>query len=170
MKTENFVITKLEQNSIKDILSLQRQAIENGNDIMPSTEEFYQRAFQYQNFVYGLKKCDTNELLGFCNCSIPTQKSAKNLGKGRVPENELDFVGHINTIILNENYIGQGYGKQIIEKVLAEFKIHKMKHIYTVVSPNNTRSMKLFAHFNFFEIDKTIYNGRNRNILNYLLL
>ena len=165
METENFLITKLEQKTIKDILKLQEQAIENGNDIMPSSEEFYQRAFQYKNFVYGLQTCDTNELLGFCNCSIPTKLSAKNMGKGRVPDNELDFVGHINTIILKEDYIGQGYGKQIIQKVLDELKLHNIIHIFTTVSPNNTRSMKLFTHFNFSVIENTIYNNRERNVL-----
>jgi len=165
METGNFLITKLEQSTIKDILKLQKQAIDNGNDILPSSEAFYQRAFQYENFVYGLLKCDTNELLGFCNCSIPTRLSAKNLGKGRVPDNELDFVGHINTVILEENYIGQGYGKQIIQKVLDEFKLHKIKYIYTTVSPNNTRSMRLFTHFNFSVIENITYSGRESNIL-----
>ena len=165
MMAEEILITKIDQMFIDDMLKLQKQAIENGNDIMPSSKEVYLRAFQFQNFVYGLKKCDTNELLGFCNCSVPTRNAKINLGRNRVPDNELDFVGHINTIIIDKNFTGHGYGKQIIQKVLDEFKSQNITHIFTIVSPQNMRSEKLFSHFGFSVIETIAYDGNDRNIL-----
>jgi len=165
MENEIFLITKLEENSIDDMLNLQEQAIQNGNNIMRSSKELYERAFKFQNFVYGLRKYDNNQLLGFCNCSIPTQRASINLGKNRVPYDELDFVGHVNTIIVDTSYRQKGFGKQIIQKVLDNFRSQKIKYIFTVVSPNNTASMKLFTHFQFSVIEKITYNGQERNIL-----
>ncbi len=165
MRTESFLITELKKDSIEDILKLQGQAIENGVDIIPSSKEMYKQAFMYDNFVYGLIQRYTGKLLGFCNCSIPTRRSTRNLGIGRVDNNELDNVGHINTIIIDVGHRGKGYGKQIIQKALDEFKSREIKYIFASVSPNNEASMKLFTHFQFSVIETGLFKGRKRNIL-----
>lgn len=92
-------ICKLTSASINDILDLQDKSYKSGDKFIPSSREVYERAFRFQNFVFG-KYSETNELISFCNCSIPTCKAQRNLGRGIINNNELDFVGHINTIIV----------------------------------------------------------------------
>ena len=108
---------------------------------------------------------DKNELLAFCNCSIPTVASKINLGRGILKEEYLNSVGHVNTIIVQRNWRKKGIGKELILSALDEFKQRDIKYIFVVVSPNNQSSLLLFQKMGFRCIKNILYKGFNRNLL-----
>ena len=75
------------------------------------------------------------------------------------PESEVfeDNCYHIWRIMIDEKYQGKGYGKQAIEKVIAEIKTFphgKSDCIYMSYEPENVASKKLFHSFGFVDTDK----------------
>ncbi len=162
------IISRLQPKSIDDIVHLQEEAILNGDDFIPSSREVYQRAFQFQNFVFGVYS-DKNELLAFCNCSIPTVASKINLGRGILEEKCLDNVGHVNTIIVQRNCRRKGIGRKLILSALNEFKQKGMEYIFVVISPNNQSSLLLFHKMGFCCIKIIKYKGFSRNLLQLTL-
>ena len=157
-------ICKLTSASIDDILTLQDKSYKLGDKFLPSSREVYERAFQFRNFVFGIYT-ETNELLAFCNCSIPTHRAQRNLGRGIIDDSELDFVGHVNTIIVKQEYRRQGIGKEILRSVIQEFKKAQIKYLFVMISPENNASLSLFQSSKFRSIQQIKYAGENRHIL-----
>ncbi len=163
------IIKKLTIKSIDHIIDLQKRSIQNGDDFISSSIEVYQRAFQFQNFVFGISS-DEDELLAFCNCSIPTAASKINLGRGIIDEEYLNNVGHINTIIVERSWRKKGRGKKLIQTVLNEFTQKGIRHIFVIVSPNNQASLLLFQSMGFCIIKNFLYKGYSRNLLQLNLM
>lgn len=157
-------IQLLSNTHIDDMLALQGMAIANGDPFTPSSRSLYERAFMFQNFVFGVFEND--KLIGYCNCSIPTHKASMNLGRGIVPIEELDAVGHINTILIDAQFRRNGYGGLLLSSVLDQFKAKShIKYVFTTIQIINTPSYKLFLKYGFNPI-RTI---NNKGIEKYLL-
>jgi len=157
-------IRKLTSTSIDDILALQDKSYNSGDEFIPSSRNVYERAFQFKNFVFGIYT-EAHNLIAFCNCSIPTHRATINLGRGFIDDSELDLVGHVNTIIVERESRRQGIGKKILQKVIQEFKNSQIKHLFVVISPNNTASLSLFQSIDFKIVSRIEYKGVNRFIL-----
>ena len=152
-------VIRLSKSSLNDILRLQSLAIANNNPFTPSSRELYERAFRFRNFVYGIYDNQIEKLIGYCNCSIPTSKAKKNLGINLILTNELDYVGHINTILVAPQYRRHGYGELLLKQVITEFRLQEdIKYIFTTLYTINTPSLNLFRKHEF-EIIKTIHNN-----------
>lgn len=157
-------ICKLTSASIDDILNLQEKSYKLGDIFIPSSRELYERAFQFKNFVFGIYT-ETNELIAFCNCSIPTHKAKKNLGRGIVDDSVLDLVGHVNTIIVKHEYRRRGIGREILQSVIQEFRKAQIRYLFVMISPKNTASLSLFRSSEFKLFQQIEYAGEDRYIL-----
>ena len=159
-------IQLLSNAQIDNMLALQDRAIANGDPFTPSSRELYKRAFLFQNFVFGVYEND--KLIGYCNCSIPTHKASMNLGRGIVSVEELDAVGHINTILIDAQFRRNGYGGLLLSSVLDQFKAkNQIKHVFTTIQTSNTPSYNLFKKYGFYHI-KTINNkGKEKYLLQF---
>lgn len=159
----------LSNKDIDTILLLQDKAIANKDPFTPSSRELYERAFLFQNFVFGVFHCD--RLIGYCNCSIPTHKAAINLGRDIIPNADLDMVGHINTILIDSNYRRKGYGEKLLSSVLEYFRTEKtVKYIYTTVQANNKPSYNLFIKQNFIPLKIFNNKGKDKYLLQLTIL
>lgn len=157
-------IQLLSNTHIDDMLALQGMAIANGDPFTPSSRELYERAFMFQNFVLGV--LEDERLIGYCNCSIPTRKASMNLGRGIVPDCELDMVGHINTILIDAKYRRNGFGGQLLSSIIDRFKAcTEIQYVFTTIQTINIPSYNLFLKYNFRPI-KTI---KNKGVEKYLL-
>lgn len=162
----SFKIHRLTSNYIDEMLSLQDVAHNNGDPFTPSSRALYERAFMFQNFVYGVIDINTNKLIGYCNCSIPTDKSKKNLGIGILPENQLNAVGHVNTILIDALYRRNGYGAELLKHVISNFEmIPTIQYIFTTLYISNTPSYNLFVKCGFKEHKIIENNGVNKYLL-----
>lgn len=158
------IIQILTSDYLEEMIHLQTIAIANGDPFTPSSKDFYLRAFMFQNFVYGV--IENNELIGYCNCSIPTNRAATNLGRGIVSADELDSVGHVNTILIDSKYRRMGYGGRLLLRVIEHFEIHShVKYVFTTIQTVNVPSYNLFLKNNFQELK--IFE--NRGTQKYLL-
>ena len=64
---------------------------------------------------------------------------------------------HIWRLLIDKAHQGKGYGRQTIEKVIAEIKTRpfgEVDSIYVSYEPENAASKALFASFGFVETDK----------------
>lgn len=161
-------IQLLSNTFIDDMLDLQDLAIANGDPFTPSSRELYKRAFLFQNFVFGV--FEDNKLIGYCNCSIPTHKASMNLGRGIVSVDELDAVGHINTILIDAQFRRNGYGGLLLSSVLDKFKSkNNIKYVFTTIQTINTPSYNLFLKYGFASI-RTINNkGKEKYLLQFVV-
>ena len=161
-------IQLLSNTQIDDMLALQEKAITTGDPFTPSSRTLYERAFLFQNFVFGV--FEDNKLIGYCNCSIPTHKASMNLGRGIVPVEELDAVGHINTILIDAQFRRNGYGGLLLSSVLDQFKAkNHIKYVFTTIQTINTPSYNLFLKYGFNPI-KTINNkGKEKYLLQFIV-
>lgn len=160
-------IIRLTPNHIDEMLSLQDIAHKNGDPFTPSSRALYERAFMYQNFVFGAIDGSTNKLVGYCNCSIPTDKAKKNLGIGILPDNQLNAVGHVNTILVDSLYRRNGYGGELLEQVILTFKNNSTIHyIFTTLYTSNKPSYNLFIKYGF----KDYMRIENSGVIKCLLL
>ena len=158
----------LSSTQIDDMIALQEKAITNGDPFTPSSRTLYERAFLFQNFVFGV--FEDNKLIGYCNCSIPTHKASMNLGRGIVPVEVLDAVGHINTILIDAQFRRNGYGGLLLSSVLDQFKTkNHIKYVFTTIQTINTPSYNLFLKYGFNPI-KTINNkGKEKYLLQFVV-
>ena len=165
------IITRpLNSAYINEMLMLQDVAHKNGDPFTPSSRAFYERAFMFQNFVFGLFDEEDTKLIGYCNCSVPTEKARKNLGRGIIPNDELNSVGHVNTILVDSRYRRQGYGFKLLNQVITTFKSKSEIHyIFTTLYTINTPSHNLFLKCGFHDHSIIENNGVKKNLLLMLI-
>lgn len=157
------MLIRLNENHIDAMLHLQRMCLDNADIFLPTSREGYLRAFQYNNFCYGCMEGDT--LLAFLNCSIPTARSEKNLGHGRLPEHELDRVGHMNTLLVRKGCRHHGIGRELVCASLEEFIKRSCHHIFVTASAQNAASLKLLDGLMFRPVDTVELRGERRLLL-----
>jgi GNAT superfamily N-acetyltransferase len=73
---------------------------------------------------------------------------------------ERDFVGLFD-IVVKENFRGKGYGKEIVETILAKSKETGIKKAYLAVVDNNTIAKNLYERLGFKEIYKYWYRKKD---------
>lgn len=162
-------IKLLTSDYIEDILRLQTIAINNGDPFTPSSREMYQRAFMYQNFVHGV--FEDNELIGYCNCSIPTKNSSMNLGRNVLHDDELDSVGHVNTILVDVPYRRKGYGGRLLESVINHFLVvPQIRYVFTTIQTINEPSYKLFLKHQFITLKTFNNKGKQKYLLERMII
>lgn len=163
-------VIPLSFNYIDEMLLLQVMAHKNGDPFTPSSRDFYERAFMFQNFVFGLIDDCNDKLVGYCNCSIPTEKARKNLGRGIIQNGELNAVGHVNTILVDAKYRRLGYGFKLLNQVVTTFKSKSNIHyIFTTLYTINTPSHNLFLKCGFHDHSIIENNGVKKNLLLMLI-
>lgn len=161
-------IQLLSNTFIDDMLDLQDLAIANGDPFTPSSRELYKRAFLFQNFVFGVFEND--KLIGYCNCSIPTHKAGMNLGRGIVLADDLDAVGHINTILIDAQFRRNGYGGLLLSSVLDQFKAKShIKYVFTTIQTINIPSYNLFLKYGFNPIGTINNKGKEKFLLQFVV-
>lgn len=145
-------VSQLKHDDLDAMIQLQ-ETNKNNALFTPSRREVYEQAFNHQNFVFGLIDEDDNKLIGFCNCSVPAAYNARiNLGKGIIPDCELDAVGHVNTILIDREFRGGKYGSRLLKQVIQTFKNKPNVHyIFTTLNPTNEASYHLFSSNGFEE-------------------
>lgn len=159
------MIFLLGMNHIDEILTLQRECLINRDLFLPTSREGYLRAFQFDNFCYGYREREDTELLAFLNCSMPTARAKINLGQGRVPEEELDRVGHMNTLLVHRSIRKTGVGTALVNRSLIEFARHQCRHIYVTIAPENQGSAHLLKALEFHPVDQIQLKGEKRILL-----
>lgn len=161
-------ILLLSNTHIDDMLALQDMAIANGDPFTPSSRNLYERAFLFQNFVFGVFENDN--LIGYCNCSIPTHKASMNLGRGIVSVDELDAVGHINTILIDAQFRRNGYGGLLLSSALDQFKAKShIKYVFTTIQTINIPSYNLFLKYGFNPIGTINNKGKEKFLLQFVV-
>ena len=169
MSVKSIDIQLLSSTHIDDILTLQEKAIANGDPFTPSSRELYERAFLFQNFVFGV--FENNKLIGYCNCSIPTHKASMNLGKGIIPVSDLDTVGHINTILIDAQFRRNSYGGLLLSAVLNHFKKKNLiKYVFTTIQTINLPSYRLFLKYGFKTIRSINNKGKEKYLLQFAII
>lgn len=157
------MIIKLNEQHIDDMLMLQAQCLDNDDIFLPTSREGYLRAFQYDNFCYGYMEGEA--MIAFLNCSVPTARSMLNLGLGRLDGDELDHVGHMNTLLVRKGCRQRGIGRDMVSAVLDEFLRRDCRHIYVTASPVNSASLKLLDYMDFRTVDAIELRGERRYLL-----
>jgi len=157
------MIIRLDESHIEEMLRLQQQCIGQADIFLPTSREGYLRAFQFHNFCAGYM--NEGRLIAFLNCSIPTARCAANLGVGRLSAEELDRVGHMNTLLVDKNCRHHGIGRELVNAVLQEFALRGCLHIFVTASPRNTASLNLLYALSFSVLDTIMLRGRMRYLL-----
>jgi len=137
---------------VYDMYALLIEMTSNFGNLIPTSKQGYERAFMYKNFCYGCKLEKDDRIIGFCNCSIPTERASVNLGRGILSSTQLNYVGHLNTIIVHRDYYRMGIGKALLDRCFSEFELRGVKFIFTTISPNNQRSLAMFKKYGFEDI------------------
>ena len=159
------MITLLTPRDIDEILALQYICFANNDLFIPTSREGYLRAFRFQNFCLGYRETLDSPLTAFLNCSIPTERSQCNWGRGRLPDGLLNAVGHINTLLIQVGRRRRGLGRDMVDAALARFSREKCSHIYATVSPDNRASLKLLNSFGFSVVDTIWLHGQQRHLV-----
>lgn len=157
------MLIRLNQQHIDEMLRLQQQCLENRDIFLPTSREGYLRAFQFDNFCYGYM--EEERLIAFLNCSIPTARSRKNLGRGRLPSGALEHVGHMNTLLVRRGCRHSGIGRELVAAALREFACRGCQHIFVTASPENHASLKLLDCAGFRCVDTVELCGERRRLL-----
>lgn len=157
------MITQLDERHIDQMLDLQRQCMDNSDIFLPTSREGYLRAFQFDNFCYGYM--EEGALIAFLNCSIPTSRGKNNLGRGRLPDALLDFVGHMNTLLVRKTCRHHGVGRDLVRTVLDEFMRRGCPHIFVTASPENAASLRLLKIMDFRALDSVRLGNEHRLLL-----
>lgn len=156
------MIARLGNQDIGEMLSLQKECLNNCDLFLPTSREGYLRAFAFHNFCLGYRETPESQLVAFLNCSIPTGRSAVNLGRGRLPPEELDAVGHMNTLLVRKAYRHGGVGRELVLAALDLFRDHDCVHIYVTADEKNAPSIRLLHAMGFFYADTILLQGHNR--------
>lgn len=156
------MITRLDNRNIDEILSLQKECLNSRDLFLPTSREGYLRAFAFQNFCLGYRETPDGELAAFLNCSIPTGKSAMNLGRRRLPEGQLDAVGHMNTLLVRRGHRHGGIGRDLVQTSLEQFREQGCVHIYVTADAKNVASIRLLRTLDFSYADTILIQGHSR--------
>lgn len=159
------MVMRLDIHNIDEMLALQNACLENQDLFLPTTREGYLRAFQFKNFCLGFREAPDSVLIAFLNCSIPTSRSPMNLGKSRLPQQELDAVGHMNTLLVRKGCRSLGVGRDLVRAALELFLERDCRHVFVTVSPENTPSLKLLHALDFVFVDMILLQGHRRHLL-----
>lgn len=159
------MVVRLEEHNIDEMLALQKECLDNQDPFLPTSYDGYIRAFRFLNFCFGFRDAPDARLGAFLNCSIPTQRSAANLGRGRLPPEELDAVGHMNTLLVRRNCRRHGVGRSLVQASISLLYERGCRHIYVTVSPDNTASLELLRTMDFVPVDTILLQGYDRKLL-----
>ncbi|MBQ8506675.1 MAG: GNAT family N-acetyltransferase [Clostridia bacterium] len=157
------MIICLNESHIDEMLALQALCLENDDIFLPTSREGYLRAFQFDNFCYGYM--ENGELIAFLNCAIPTARARNNLGRGRLPDGELNRVGYMNTLLVKKSCRHHGVGRELVEAALAEFAKRNCPHVFVTASPENAASLRLLAAMDFQKVNIIDLRGERRCLL-----
>lgn len=130
--------------------------------------------------------CDDEEYVkkhisdeGFCVVALSDERivgslvarypkmSQDNLGKEmEALENELEYVAHIESMVVDEAFRGHGLQRKMMEFAIKEIDKNTYRHIMGTVAPKNTPSLNNFLKLGF-SVVKTVekYGGLERHIL-----
>ena len=160
----------LNENYLEDIMNLQDICIANSDLIFASNEETYKLSFRDKNFCTGVFIED--KLIAFCNCTHPAPDNKRNLGIGVIEDNNLDKVGHINTILIHPNYRQKGLGKQIINFCVNAFSEKSLivNYVMTTVDAANEPSLSMFLKINFTVVNEKKYHAHEGDLGRFVLL
>ncbi|MBC9008946.1 GNAT family N-acetyltransferase [Acetobacter sicerae] len=84
-------------------------------------------------------------LVGYRFVYFPRDR-AFNLARGRLANNELAYVAHLDTTCFVPEWRGKGLGKFLAHTALSEVQKLGLHHVFATVAPNNIASMRaMFA-------------------------
>ncbi len=141
------------------MLRLQQHCIDHGDLFTPTSERGYALYYQFHNFALGIWDSSHQELNAFLCCAIPTHLASRNFGRGRVRDDQLDAVGHMNTLLIRAEYRGQGCGKALMRMGIQRLKRGGACHIFAVVSPENAISAHMLDVLGFTLRERIELNG-----------
>lgn len=156
------MIARLSEGDIDEMLALQKECLNNCDLFLPTSREGYLRAFAFENFCLGYREAPGQALTAFLNCSIPTGQSAMNLGRGRLPAQALDAVGHMNTLLVRKAHRHGGVGRELVRAALEIFRQRGCRHLYVTADEKNAPSIRLLHAIGFSYVDTILLQGHNR--------
>ncbi|MEI8068122.1 MAG: GNAT family N-acetyltransferase [Candidatus Shapirobacteria bacterium] len=65
--------------------------------------------------------------------------------------------GHIEDVVVDDNFRGQGIGKTLIKKLIIEAKKNKLQKISLTSKPARVEANKLYQSLNFVKVETNVY-------------
>ena len=160
-----FVTKKAELTDIDDILNLQQKIwedLDNKRTLQTSSREFIEYCILNGGVVYLIYVDDF--LIGYRFVYFAKDREF-NLGRGIIPDDQLDAVAHLDTTCLLKEFRGKGIGKELARLSIEFINKNKMLHVLATVAPNNIASMKVMFYAGLKIVNYTNdFNGKERFI------
>lgn len=168
------MVIRLDERFLGDMLSLQEECLAGGDLLKPVSREEYLSAFYYTNFCYGWI-APNFDLIAFLTCTIKARSTEINFGRNRIPPDQLDSIGHINSLLIRKSERNQGVEAGLIENSLQEFFRKGCTHIFFPVSAGNHSSVGLLKSMGFESMDLIELRGEgerffHRNLRNFKVI
>ncbi len=146
------MIEQLAAGHVPGMLELQTHCLKRGDLFTPTSEEGYLLSFRFRNFALGIWGEDRCTLTAFLCCTIPSERASRNLGRGLLPDEMLDEVGHMNTLLIRAEHRGRGLGKALVKSGIGRLREGGAHYIFAVVSPGNAISRHMLSSLGFEEV------------------
>ncbi|KDA92511.1 GNAT family N-acetyltransferase [Pantoea agglomerans] len=164
------VIKKAELVDVDNILNLQQKIwedLDNKKNLQTSSKEFIEYCISIGGVVYLIYEGDV--LIGYRFIYFP-KKREFNLGRGIIPDDQLETVAHLDTTCLLKEFRGKGIGKDLAGLSIDFIAENKMQHVLATVAPNNIASMKVMFYAGLKIVDYTSdFNEKERYIFHNCL-
>lgn len=157
------MVIRLDERFVDDMLLLQEEYRAGKDLLQPAGREEYLGAFYYKNFCFGWV-APNFELIAFLNNSIPTRSAEINFGRTRIPPDQLDCVGHMNSLLIRKSEKRQGVEAGLVVRSLQEFLRKGCTHIFFPVCAGNLSLINLLKSMGFKPLDMIELHGESKQL------